>query len=186
MIYNPYKKNIPEIKTIKVTQEAFEKMNFYSKKVSEIIGADYECLGYLLKDSKKKDQIVRDVILDQNQKVTVGEAEGRGFYDTKKPEGMDVMGVWHSHGYNLASHSGQDIKFLETMYQNGLYNNKISLGERKKDIECIVEGEITHIFEKYSNKEIRIKGKVNQLEYVEREDAYILNSILINRNSYLG
>ena len=62
-IINPYKKKIPEINSVKITEEAFKKMNLYAGVVSEIIGSDKECVGTLMNYKGKHDNIVRDIHL---------------------------------------------------------------------------------------------------------------------------
>jgi len=182
-IFNPYKKKIPELNTIRITEEAFNKMNLYARLVSEIIGDDKECVGALL--NNKNDNVVRDIYLWKDQKVTSTSGLPGEYVDRDmeaKKRDMKAIGLWHSHGKNPVFHSEDDKSVLEKMYKD--IKNKVRTGESKRKIEYIVEDEVTRIFEEGSNKELRVKGKIDNIELVEHEEYYVLNSIVINRESY--
>lgn len=186
-IFNPYKARIPKVDSMKITKDAFKKMNLYASIVSEIICSDKECLGALLNHQNKNDNITRDVYLWKDQTVTSisglpGEVQDA--YDEATRRGMNVTGFWHSHGGISVFHSSDDDQFLS--YRHSEVTNKIITGEKEKGIECIIEGETTRLFEKGSNKEIKIKGKIEDVKCIERDEYNVLNSIVINKNSYSG
>lgn len=184
-LFYPYKKKIPDISEIKITKEAFQKMNLYASIVSEVIGSDKECLGTLLNYKGMNDNAVRDIHLWKGQIVTSSDGwpgDTMDDYLEAKNRGMKVIGLWHSHGLNHVFHSSYDEKVLNQMY--GHIKNKVVTGEKDKNIECIVEGETIRLFEEGSNKEIRIKGKIEDIRYIERDECRVLNSIVVNKNSY--
>lgn len=193
-IINPYELNtisvqkIPEINTIKISREAFYKMNLYSSIVSEISGGHKECLGTLLNYKNRNDNIVRDIHLERGQEITGSNGWREKQLDDSKEvdeKGMYVIGLWHSHGNNGVFHSGYDNAVLKEMFP--WIKNKMVVGEKPKSIECIADGETIRIFEEGSNKELRIKGKIEDLKFVGWDKEYfILNSIVINKNSYYG
>lgn len=182
-----YEPKIPEIESVKVTEEAFKKMNLYASMVSEIIGEDKECMGTLLNYKTMEDNVTRDVYLWKNQVVTSTSGMPGDYIDKDveaKKRDMTVTGLWHSHGGIGVFHSSDDNIFLKNMYQD--ITNKVFNNERRKSIECIVEGETVRLLDEGGNKEIKIKGKIDDIECVERDGYHVLNSIVINKNSYLG
>lgn len=189
IIIDPYRKKLPVIDSVKITKEAFKKMNLYANIVSEIIGGDKECLGTLLNYKNKNDNIARDIHLWKDQVVDSASGSlGDPLDDCTeaKRRGMDLIGLWHSHGGIRVSHSSDDNNVLSRMYQ--YTKNKIVTSEKERNIECIVEGESVRLFEEGSNKELRLKinGNIDNIEYIESNCCYVLNSIVINRNSYFG
>jgi len=188
-IINPYKKKIPEINSVKITEEAFKKMNLYASVVSEIVGSDKECVGTLMNYKDRHDNIARDIHLWKDQTVTSASGsfgDPSDDYTEAKNRGMDLVGLWHSHGSIGVFHSHDDNNVLSQMYK--YIKNRIITGEKEKSIECIVDGESVKLFEEGSNKEIRLKvnGNIENIKYVERDYCYVLNSIVINKNSYSG
>ena len=186
-IFDPYKKRIPELTSIKITEEAFKKANTYASLVSEIIGEDKECVGTLMNYQDRKDNLARDIHLWKNQVVTSASGLfGEPLDDCieSKKRGMETIGLWHSHGRIGVFHSSDDKSVLRQMYS--YIKNKIVTNEKEKGIECIVEGETVRLFEEGSNKELKLKinGNIEDIKYIERDYCHVLNSIVINKNSY--
>lgn len=124
-IINPYEKKtvsvqeIPEINTIRISKDAFYKMNLYASIVSEISGYPKECVGTILNYKNKNDNIARDIHLERGQEVTGSNGwRGNRLDDSKEIDerGMYVIGLWHSHGSNGVFHSSFDNSVLKEMF----------------------------------------------------------------------
>ncbi len=195
------------IKKVRITREAFEKMNNYARLVSEIVGRDVECAGLLLNDYEMYDDVTRDVYLSNGQ--TISESDGnfnqeedaKSYAEIKKKR-KKVSGIWHSHGSITASHSQDDDRHLRKMYITKSKNNKISVGATKIEPEIRKEGEKTKIVsdsniveyerdtitirtEKGRVIKINIEGKIKQVEEEQLKEKGFVNSIVINKRAYL-
>ncbi|MFH1210431.1 MAG: hypothetical protein V1645_00800 [archaeon] len=120
------------VKEVRITEEAFQKMNLYAKIASEIAGEDIECRGYLLNYLNSYDDLARDVYLEPYEiatstRVTLDEGDrikemrAATIDDNKK-----ISGIWHSHGNMTGFHSEDDDRWLEKMYTTNK-KNKIEL-----------------------------------------------------------
>ncbi|MDP2909122.1 MAG: LysM domain-containing protein [Nanoarchaeota archaeon] len=194
-LFSPYKE-LPEISTVKITKEAFYKMNLYASIVSEIVGSDKECVGALFNYKGKYDNIARDVYLCRQEISSVSAIpSGDGEHYTELKNGKEDIGIWHSHGNISVFHSPDDVRTLTKLY--GETNNRMIVHENKKDLEYILDGRAIRLLEKGSNKGILIEGDIKSVKYFEREseenaecltelNRRVLNSIVINKHSYSG
>lgn len=178
--------DIPEVNSVKITKEAFHKMNLYSSIVSEIIGDDKECLGTLLNYKNRDDNTARDIHLWKGQKVTASNGWPGEYLDDRKEadkRNMEVIGFWHSHGYNGVFHSSDDDSFLKEGYST--IKNKMVTGKKIRDLEIITNGETVNIFEEGKKTGLVIKGKIEDIKRVEWDKEYfVMSSVVINKNSY--
>lgn len=172
---------------IRITREAFQKMNTYARLASEIVGEDIECGGPLLNYRNKQDNITRDVYLMDNQEVTPSEGRLKlgDSYAAARDEGKKVCGIWHSHGAWKAFHSEFDDSQLRILYASNR-ENKIQLGKRRCNTQTNYENGTLTI--KAGDKLITIKTKekpedITTEQLIERK---FINSIVINRESYLN
>lgn len=195
-----------ETQKVRITKEAFEKMNEYAKITSEIAGKDVECAGLLLNKYCKEDDIARDVYLCKGQTITSlddkfdfhQETED---YKTILNNNMKINGIWHSHGAITAMHSNDDDGHLKKMYTTKARLNKITL-ERKKqkpnleqnngnvnirlgnnNISC-KKGMITIKTIEGNVAKINIEGKIKKIEEEKLREEGFVNSVVINRELY--
>ncbi len=186
-ILNPLKKELPDIRSVKITKSAFEKMNFYAKVISEIVGQDVECMGTLMNHKEKYDNICKDVYLWKDQEITSGSGFTHCFHDAYEQaskKGMKISGIWHSHGKIPVFHSSDDKIFLENRFKET--NHKFRIREKEVNFESIVDGEFIKLLDQRNNQEIKIKGFVKDIKAIKYDDCYILNSVVINKESYLS
>jgi len=190
---------------VRITREAFEKMNRYAKFVSEIVGEDIECGGRLLNYYYKEDDVARDIYLSEWQEVTSAE----GFLNSGPSleemlnEDQKICGMWHSHGGIQPFHSSYDNTHSELLYKTSFMGNKVVTGKKEHKPKIKREKETLHIrlgrdSIKYKDKvitikgqdgetvNIRIEGTVEEITGEQREEMSIINSIVINKESYLN
>jgi len=103
---------------LKMTYELFQKINNISKFVSDTVGEDYECVGLLVNDQNKDDDVARDVILIPRQNVTYikgrfGNGNVQEVYKATYDQGKKIIGMFHSHGSIGVCHSSDDDNTLE-------------------------------------------------------------------------
>lgn len=114
------KKSLYETPVIKITGEAYKKINLYSRIVSEITGKDIECGGILLNYNNKNDGVIRDAYLDyqiaKHDKVWYLPYES-SYRNYVQQSGMSWAGMWHSHGSYPSGHSDLDDKALQQLHK---------------------------------------------------------------------
>lgn len=195
-----------ETQKVRITKEAFEKMNEYAKITSEIVDKDVECAGLLLNKYCKEDDLARDVYLCKGQTITSLDSkfdfhQETEDYKTILNNNMKISGIWHSHGAITAMHSNDDDRHLKKMYTTKARLNKITL-ERKKqkpnleqnngnvnlrlgnnNIIC-KKGMITIKTIEGNVAKINIEGKIKQIEEEKLREEGFVNSVVINRELY--
>lgn len=194
-LFYPNKKD--EINSVKITEEAFYKINLYASIVSEIIGSNKECGGELLNYKNRYDNIIRDIGL-WNQNVTGGEAEQfRSNCGEYEIQNLKDVGIWHSHGENSVYHSKTDFKTLTQLYKGTI--NKVPSHDSKKSLEYVLDGLESIKVVTPEGHELVIEGDVKGIKYIKQEsndpdilnpltnlNRRVFNSIVINKNSYSG
>lgn len=173
------------IKRIRITREAFEKMNLYARFVSDISGIDLECGGVLLNYRNKQDDIIRDVHLSDNQEVETAEGKLKigECYAAARDQGKKICGMWHSHGGIPAFHSEWDDSQLRVMYASNR-ESKIITGTRSCALEVNRENENLKIKAGDKMITIKTKDKLGEISAEQLIEKKFLNSIVINRDSY--
>ncbi|MDP2907056.1 MAG: LysM peptidoglycan-binding domain-containing protein [Nanoarchaeota archaeon] len=128
-------KPIHETPILKITNEAYKKINLYSKIVSEIFGGDIECGGRMLNYTGMDDGIIRDAYL-QYQRVNSGDGDLMDNPSADKnyiqQRGMSWAGMWHSHGGIDPFHSGYDNNRLEKLHDNNKHQRLCTLKSNPK------------------------------------------------------
>jgi LysM repeat protein/proteasome lid subunit RPN8/RPN11 len=195
-LFYPNKEGISEINSVKITQEAFYKMNLYASIVSEIIGSNKECGGELLNYQDKYDNLVRDVGL-WNQKVSSIDAVPSQNICEYERQNLKDVGIWHSHGGLSVFHSSTDVDTLKRLYKGTI--NKVPVHDSKKSLEYVLDGleAVKVVIPEGDGQELVIEGDIKGIKYVKREgdgtyvsdvvtylNRRVFNSIVINKNSY--
>jgi hypothetical protein len=176
------------IKKVRITEEAFQKMNLYAKIASEIAGEDIECRGYLLNYMNFYDDLARDVYLEPYEIATstrvildegdrIREMRAATIDNNKK-----ISGIWHSHGNMTGFHSEDDDRWLEKMYTTNK-RNKIELARTE------IESQTTY---KEGILEVRVGDfvleiKTNEQPEVKTEKTIqrkFMNSIVTTKELY--
>ncbi|MBT5021387.1 hypothetical protein HOK51_09550 [Candidatus Woesearchaeota archaeon] len=121
---------IEKFKSVKITDQALQKILLYSNYTSKIAGNDIEVAGLLVAAENNFSTISTDAYLLTDQNVTGGDAQFGDnsisqAYKKAQLEHKKIIGMWHSHGNLNAFHSGYDDSHLEVLYlhnQNNLKN----------------------------------------------------------------
>lgn len=114
------------LRTVRITNEAFKKINLYHAIVRDIMGTPYECSGLSLNKSGRQDNIARDAMLIRGQDIGLAQDTNQDLteaYSTVIEKGFKVVGPWHSHGNIEPFHSGTDETKIRAVYAK----NRLSL-----------------------------------------------------------
>jgi len=190
------KKPIHETPIVKITDEAYKKINLYSRMVSEIAGEDIECGGRMLNYRGKNDGIIRDVYL-QYQTVSSGDGylgnNSKVDLDYTQQKGMSWSGMWHSHGFHNPFHSGSDDNHIKGLHDTNkiqkacmlksdpkphcqrktIIGNKLILGYDDQPLS----------FEINFDNNGAAKAAASNIEL--HDEVFYTPSIVINRDEYL-
>ncbi len=179
------------IKKLRITREALEKLNLYSRFVSEITEEDIECRGALLNYMQMHDDITRDVYLEPGQDVTPVAAKSEDFNkiieirQAVHKENKNICGIWHSHGDMGTFHSDKDDIWLDNLYNTNKLS-KIELGKINCEYKTAYENGILKI--KIGDKLVTVASDgrpcfINAEQVIERK---FVNSLVVNRKMYLN
>lgn len=131
---------------VRITKEAFYKINMYSQLVSSIANKDIEVAGALLGFANRYDQIVTDAAIFKRQEVTsfkglFKKSSVSEFYANAKQDGKKILGMWHSHGEHPVFHSLKDDSHLcNLLIKNTFFleNNIIDKGKKIPFVYSVV------------------------------------------------
>ncbi len=129
---NPYNEVQAPFREVRITTEAYKKMQLLASKVIDVVGYNAEFSFYLLNDKEKQEQgdiAVRDVYVQMDQEVGSGHVHTHptgllSASDEIQKQGKVIVGWGHSHGDFPTFHSSTDDFTLERM--------TISYGQRKE------------------------------------------------------
>lgn len=163
-LLSPQKNEKPSYETpiVRITGEAYKKLNLYSKIVSEIAGNDIECCGITLNYRGRNDGVIRDAYLNyQTAKddEVVDIYGSQEYVDYVQRLGMSQSGMWHSHGNYIPCHSRRDDKCLGLLHKSN-----------KTQKECIIT----------DNQRYNPSKKTS-----ESNEAFYTSSIVVNKDEYL-
>lgn len=128
-------KVVYETPIVKITGEAYRKINLYAKIVSEIAGKDIECGGTMLNYRDRNDGVIRDTFLDYqivNAYKTQCLNYGPEYIDYTKRLGMSWSGIWHSHGSCIPCHSHGDNKCIKWYHTNNKARKECTIKNSQK------------------------------------------------------
>ncbi|MFO8016492.1 MAG: Mov34/MPN/PAD-1 family protein [Candidatus Woesearchaeota archaeon] len=132
------KKRIGEIKeylkSARITHEAFKKMNIYHDIIKDIMGSPHEVAGFLLTNPNREDNIAQEIFLIRDQEIEMlagGNHNLATNYPLIREQGMNVLGLWHTHGSADVFHSNQDMANLRDIFNGNRHSlpNYLSVGE---------------------------------------------------------
>lgn len=159
---------IGRIPEIKITSTAFEKANYISKRVSELMGSSVE-VGFFLLDDKPKDNdqdsVIRDIYIghDQNVSGTRCDISGLGkiksFRDINNNLNKRIVGWGHSHGSMSTFYSHTDDNTILDMLDGWAIKNEIHINPE-------------------------LTSKINSIGLVNRDNKVNLEIILEGGNSF--
>jgi hypothetical protein len=112
---------------VRVTAQAFAKMNAYARIVSKLIGQPSECMGYLIGKRGDLSCTALDAYLLEGQDVYSGKVRPGGdarsdLYNWAEGRGLCIVGMWHSHGSFGLFHSDDDDSALTDLLIDNTYD----------------------------------------------------------------
>lgn len=187
------------IEDVQITKEALEKAHVYARKIKEVHGSDLECYFFLISQIEKKDRIVRDVYLP-NQEVTHAAVRinDEVIIQTGKilrEKGFKILGWAHSHAQFHTFHSHTDdenhVSVLNEISSDNYVENTNEKVMFRSDAETLVEDSRVIISDK--KKEVTltldISGKFNGIVNSSRITAPIKTgfaySLVVNADEKL-
>ncbi len=149
-----YKLNLDQILSSSISNKviidssAMKKLKAYSLVLKDLVGTDYECMGYLI--SPPDSYLVWDAVLCDKQEVTEGFGQGFGAKKTADKihkDGFKIIGFWHSHaGHGFVDPSSIDFGADRDLFSSNkveLYSTfdtpNINLSEGKNGTTYLVE-----------------------------------------------
>lgn len=95
---------------MQVSSEAFSRICLTAREISGIAGRDVECMGYLL--AEKGSSAVTDFYFPEQHGDDAESGTGDFLYRQFYEDGMNIRGMWHSHGSLPVSHSRIDLAHI--------------------------------------------------------------------------
>ncbi|MBU2638712.1 MAG: Mov34/MPN/PAD-1 family protein [Nanoarchaeota archaeon] len=165
-----------------LSSEVFSRMCLAAREISGIVGRDVECMGYLL--AEKGSSAVTDFYFPEQHGDDAESGTGDFLYRQLYEQGMNITGMWHSHGYFPVFHSPTDHTHVK---------NRLKAMQRENDLldawDAYSNPGSIKLFNKETMQGMKIKLSINykpEIKNVHEQLPETFQSIVINRDTYNG